>query len=59
MSNSEGRKESLPGWLVDDELTREWLEYVREYREGCDLEDRQRILNDTKDGGTETDIWDK
>jgi hypothetical protein len=33
------------GWLPDDELTREWLEQVRQFRQQCDEADRQRLLS--------------
>jgi hypothetical protein len=32
------------GWLPDDELTRDWLKAVEEYRQKCDREDRERDL---------------
>ncbi len=28
------------GWLPDDELTRDWLEQVKQYRSECDAADR-------------------
>ena len=34
-----------PGWLPDDELTREWLKYVEEYRSACDAVDREESPN--------------
>src|SRR5947209_214643 len=34
------------GWLPDDELTRDWLEQVRQYRAECDAADRARLCND-------------
>lgn len=37
---------SEPGWLVDDDLTREWLQEVQQYREECDAADRKRLLNE-------------
>jgi hypothetical protein len=37
------------GWLPDDELTREWLEHVRQYRGECDEADRQRLLDEPGD----------
>jgi hypothetical protein len=37
-----GRKSGTePGWLPDDELTREWLKYLEEYRSACDTTDRE------------------
>ncbi len=44
------RTSAAGGWLPDDELTREWLEHVRKYREECDAADRQRLLDDSADG---------
>jgi hypothetical protein len=42
-----GRKSGAePGWLPADELTREWLQYVEEYRRECDTADRKRLQND-------------
>jgi hypothetical protein len=40
--------EGLEGgdWLPDDELTREWLRQVQQYREECDEADRPRLLGD-------------
>jgi hypothetical protein len=35
-----------PGWLPDDELTRDWLRLVEQYRSECDAADRLRIIND-------------
>lgn len=34
------------GWLPDDEITREWLQAIQDYRDQCDREDRARILNE-------------
>jgi hypothetical protein len=34
---------SEPGWLPDDELTREWLQEVEAYRAECDAADRARL----------------
>jgi hypothetical protein len=31
------------GWLPDDELTRDWLRLVAEYRAECDAADRERL----------------
>jgi len=42
-----GRKSGTePGWLPDDELTREWLKYIEEYRAACDAADREESPND-------------
>ena len=38
------------GWLPDDELTREWLQAIQDYRDQCDKADRERILNDSDEG---------
>jgi len=35
-----------PGWLPEDELTREWLDAVEVYRKECDSADRRRILGE-------------
>jgi hypothetical protein len=35
-----------PGWLPDDELTREWIRLVEQYSSECDAADRRRIMND-------------
>jgi hypothetical protein len=35
-----------PGWLPDDELTRDWLQLVQQYRSECDATDRQRLLGE-------------
>jgi hypothetical protein len=35
-----------PGWLPDDELTREWLQFVQQFRSECDIADRQRLLGE-------------
>jgi hypothetical protein len=41
-----GRKSGTePGWLPDDELTREWLKYVEEHRSACDAADREESPN--------------
>ncbi|HYT91901.1 MAG TPA: hypothetical protein VEL76_24520 [Gemmataceae bacterium] len=37
------RSGSQGGWLPDDELTREWLQFVDRYRAECDVADRQRL----------------
>jgi hypothetical protein len=34
---------SEPGWLPNDELTREWLQEVEAYRAECDAADRARF----------------
>lgn len=34
---------SEAGWLPDDELTRDWLQYVQTYRDQCDAADRARL----------------
>ncbi len=34
---------SEPGWLADDELTREWRQDVEAYRAECDATDRARL----------------
>lgn len=41
---------SAAGWLPDDELTRDWLQQVQDYRAECDAADRQR-LGDAAAGG--------
>ena len=38
------------GWLPDDELTREWLQAIQDYRDQCDIEDRARILGESDEG---------
>jgi hypothetical protein len=38
-----GAKEG--GWLPDDELTRDWLQHVQQYRAECDVVDRARLEN--------------
>jgi hypothetical protein len=38
------------GWLPDDEVTREWLQAIQDYRDQCDKEDRERFSDDP-DGG--------
>jgi hypothetical protein len=46
-----GRKSGVePGWLPDDELTREWLQYVEEYRSECDAADREEPPNNGEAG---------
>ena len=37
------------GWLPDDDLTRDWLQSVEEYRQECDLADRKRILGESEE----------
>ena len=34
---------AVGGWLPDDELTRDWLEQVQQYRAECDAADRARL----------------
>jgi hypothetical protein len=46
----EGKRGSEPGWLVDDELTRYWLQLVQQYRSECDAADRRRLLDDPANG---------
>jgi hypothetical protein len=41
-----GGRGAEPGWLPDDELTRDWLQIVQQYRSECDLADRHRLLNE-------------
>lgn len=41
-------------WLPDDDLTRQWLEAVEEYRRECDVADRRRIIGESKDEETNT-----
>ncbi len=41
-----GRSAVEPGWLPDDQLTRDWLQIVSDYRAECDAADRQRFLDD-------------
>jgi hypothetical protein len=31
------------GWLPDDELTRDWLQHMEDYRAECDAADRERL----------------
>lgn len=38
------------GWLPNDELTQEWLDHVKSYRQECDEADRRRLLEDSDDG---------
>ncbi len=40
------------GWLPDDELTREWLQHIQDYRAECDARDRAELdqLTDTAEG---------
>jgi len=38
------------GWLPNDDLTREWLDNIQQYREECDREDRHRLLDEPADG---------
>jgi predicted RNase H-like HicB family nuclease len=48
-----GKQGTEPGWLPDDELTREWLRLVEQYRAECDAADRRRFLDapDPRGGG--------
>jgi hypothetical protein len=39
-----------PGWLPDDELTRDWLRLVEQYRSECDEADRRRLQQDVATG---------
>src|SRR5258705_4863121 len=38
------------GWLPDDELTREWLQHVEQYRAECDAADRAQLDDDPTQG---------
>ncbi len=38
------------GWLPDDELTKEWIQHMKDYRAECDAEDEARILGDDGHG---------
>jgi hypothetical protein len=38
------------GWLPDDELTEEWLQHMKEYRDKCDAEDRARLDPESQEG---------
>jgi hypothetical protein len=49
----EGARGAEPGWLPDDELTRDWLQIVEQYRSECDAADRRRLL-DEKGAGEAT-----
>ncbi len=40
------------GWLPDDELTREWLQHMRDYRQECESADLERIQSN----GDERDL---
>jgi hypothetical protein len=31
------------GWLPDDELTQEWQQHMKDYRDECDAADRARL----------------
>jgi hypothetical protein len=31
------------GWLPDDEITRDWLQNIQQYRGECDAADRERL----------------
>jgi hypothetical protein len=37
------RRPAPGGWLPDDELTQEWLQHMKDYREECDAADRARL----------------
>jgi hypothetical protein len=39
----EAGRGAVPGWLPDDELTREWVRLVQEFRSECDASDRRRL----------------
>ena len=39
-------------WLPDDELTRDWLQLVEQYRAECDAADRERLDNASDQGKT-------
>jgi hypothetical protein len=39
-----------PGWLADDELTRDWLQLVQQFRAECDASDRRRLVNEPPSG---------
>jgi hypothetical protein len=45
-----GKRGAEPGWLPDDELTRDWLRLVQEYRSECDASDRRRLLDEPATG---------
>jgi hypothetical protein len=51
-SQFKGKRGAEPGWLADDQLTRDWLELVQQYRSECDASDRRRLLNDPATGET-------
>src|SRR5881392_4138007 len=38
------------GWLPDDELTQEWLQHMKDYRDECDAADRARLLGEEESG---------
>ena len=40
------------GWLPDDELTREWLQAVRQFRDDADEADRRRLSEGAAEGKT-------
>src|ERR1051325_1673292 len=31
------------GWLPDDDLTKEWLQHIQDYRAECDARDQQEL----------------
>jgi hypothetical protein len=41
---------SQGGWLPDDELTKEWLQHVQQYRAECDAADRAQLQDDPPHG---------
>jgi hypothetical protein len=47
-----GAGEAGGGWLPDDELTRDWLLQLEQYRAECDAADRERLLQDLDPGAT-------
>lgn len=40
------------GWLPDDELTRDWLDLVQQYRSECDAADHETLGNAPDQGKT-------
>jgi hypothetical protein len=38
------------GWLPEDELTREWLQAVQQFRDECDEADRRRLSEGSSEG---------
>ena len=45
-----GQTLPAPGWLPDDDLTREWRQNVEDYRRERDVEEKGRILGEPEDG---------